>query len=214
MKRFLMGLLIACVSLPIALWILAGNGKKNGFSGPLLPPSLVSAPENPRRPGLPVTGTSGSGVGARSEDVANNQVLRHPGKEQPRATEAPPPERRPWDPGFLTNLKNAAPGSPIHFELVAGKRASGNLGHLETRRNGLIYVSGELTQPEPGRFFFQQQPRAGVAGEFVGVVEFPASGTAYRLEPTGLGGTAELVKRKLGQVLCVNLPRPGGGGSG
>jgi alpha-tubulin suppressor-like RCC1 family protein len=65
-----------------------------------------------------------------------------------------------------------------------------------------------LTAPERGRFFFQKQTRPGRAGDYVGVVEFPGAGLAYRIESSGPGGGPELVERPLGEVLCRKLPRP------
>lgn len=70
----------------------------------------------------------------------------------------------------------------------------------------MIRVSGDLAAPEAGRFFFQKQTMPGKAGDFVGLVEFPASRKAYRLEPTGPGGSAELVERSLEEVMCQILP--------
>ncbi len=119
-----------------------------------------------------------------------------------------------WDVAFLTKLSNAASGDSIQFPLPGGQTAAGKIGHLRRSNGNVIYASGELTEPEAGRFFFQQQSSRGVAGDFVGVVEFPASRRAYRIEPTGPGGEAELVERRLEEVLCVDLPRPGDGSAG
>jgi alpha-tubulin suppressor-like RCC1 family protein len=116
--------------------------------------------------------------------------------------------KRPWDPSFLGRLDRAAAGDPIRFELVNGETAVGAVRHAERDGRSLIYVSGELTAPEGGRFFFQKQTRPGRAGDYVGVVEFPGAGRAYRIEPSGPAGSPELVERSLGEVLCQQLPRP------
>lgn len=123
------------------------------------------------------------------------------------------PRKRPWDRAFLSSLAQAREGSQLTFELVAGEMASGKIGYLVTTNRQVLYVSGTCTNPEPGRFFFQKQTRPGVAGEFVGIVEFPASEQAYRIEPSGPGGAPELVQRSLGEVLCLRLPVPAGQGT-
>ncbi len=84
----------------------------------------------------------------------------------------------------------------------------GTIRHAQRGEHSLICVSGELTAPERGRFFFQKQTRPGHAGDYVGVVELPGSGRAYRIEPSGPGGSPELVERPLGAVLCLRLPLP------
>jgi alpha-tubulin suppressor-like RCC1 family protein len=86
--------------------------------------------------------------------------------------------------------------------------ASGTIGYFEATNGEMIYLSGKLTKPEPGRFFFQKQTNPGVAGEFVGLVEFPGTDRAYRIEPSGPAGAPELVERAMGEVLCQRLPVP------
>ena len=84
--------------------------------------------------------------------------------------------------------------------------AAGTIRFIERRNGEVVYLAGTLTEPDAGRFFFQKQAEAGKQGAFAGVVEFPASKTAWRIEPTGPGGTSELVKRALGEVVCLALP--------
>ena len=122
--------------------------------------------------------------------------------------------KRLWDRSFLASLRGAAPGMPMRFELLGGELASGTLLVVKASRSEATYVSGRLTQPEAGRFFFHKQGMAGTAGEFIGVVEFPGSNRAYRIEPTGPEGAPELVERPLEEVLCINLPRPAESGWG
>jgi len=123
---------------------------------------------------------------------------------------APPSEplhKRAWDSGYLVSLGHPAEGSPIRFELVAGVYASGSIRHVELRNGELILISGELATPEAGRFFFQKQTLPGKAGDYAGVIEFPANRKAYRIEPTGPGGTSELVEHRLDEVICLMMPR-------
>lgn len=120
-------------------------------------------------------------------------------------------KKRRWDPRFFRDLKGVNQGDSIRFELVAGEFASGEIHCLKRTKEGVAYVSGELSQPERGRFFFQKQALPGVAGDFIGVVEFPASKKAYRIETSGPNKELELVQRDLGEVVCINLPRPDSG---
>ena len=80
-------------------------------------------------------------------------------------------------------------------------RQQSSAGHL-------TYISGRLTEPAPGRFFFNAQTLLGVAGPFSGVVELPSLGIAYRVEPAASGQGSELVQRPLRDVVCMDLPRP------
>ena len=129
---------------------------------------------------------------------------------EPAGTSAVPggQRKRAWDYSFLASLRNVARGAGIRFELVAGEFAAGIVRHTEFHEQELTYVAGELTAPESGRFFFQKQTGPGKAGDFAGVVEFPTSRRAFRLEPTGLNGATELVERGLGEVICLTLPPP------
>jgi hypothetical protein len=122
-----------------------------------------------------------------------------------------PPAKRLWNPQFLTGLGQAAVGDPIRFELTGGVVAGGRIGRLKHADNRVIYVSGSLSEPETGEFFFQKQSRPGVAGAYVGLVEFPASRKAYRLEPSGLDGAPELVARPLEKVVCLEASPPSRG---
>ncbi len=136
---------------------------------------------------------------SRGSDPGTNPyaaALREPGKS-----------KRAWDLDFLKQLPNAADGQAIRFELTEGRMASGTIRIAQFRAGELTYVSGELTEPEQGKFFFLTPPLPGKAGQAVGVVEFPASRTAYRIEPTGPDGAPELWQRRLDEVVCLDLPR-------
>src|SRR5262245_53501113 len=108
------------------------------------------------------------------------------------------PKRLAWETNFLARLRDDAEGNPIRFPLPGGRTAFGKIGHLQRNGGEVLYVSGQLSEPEAGRFFLQRQTMPGVAGDFVGVVELPASRRAYRLEPTGPAGASEWVERPLG----------------
>ena len=108
-------------------------------------------------------------------------ALREPGKS-----------KRSWNADFLHGFQPAASGETISFELTGGRIASGTIRITQYRDGELVYLSGELSEPEPGKFFFLTPPTGGKAGKAVGVVEFPGSQTAYRLEPTGPNGDPEL----------------------
>lgn len=112
--------------------------------------------------------------------------------------------RRRWDPGFLPSLGHPAQGTPIRFELVGGRFAVGVVALAEVLNGELIRVSGTVTEPEKGRFFFQKQTLPGKAGDYVGLVELPGSKMAYRLEPSQAG--TELVEHPLEAVICYAIP--------
>lgn len=129
------------------------------------------------------------------------------------APPAPTAERRPWDVQYLNTFYHQSTNSPVRFDLTGGAAAAGTVRYIERRDGEVVYVTGTLTEPEAGRFFFQKQAEAGKQGAFAGVVELFASQTAWRIEPTGPGGASELVKRALGEVTCLALPPrdPAGG---
>lgn len=148
-----------------------------------------------------ITGAQGGSSAlpsTRELDPAVNpyaSALREPGKS-----------KRSWDANFLKSFSNAAAGDAIQFELTDGRVASGAVRITQFRDGELVYVSGELTAPEAGKFFFLSPPALGKAGKAVGVIEFPASKTAYRIEPTGPNGEPELWQRRLDEVLCQTMP--------
>ena len=122
--------------------------------------------------------------------------LREPGKS-----------KREWNAAFIENFQAATAGDPVRFELTGGVLADGKVKIIQVEGGEVTYVSGELTAPEPGKFFFLAPPVGGKAGKAVGVVEFPASKTAYRIEPTGPNGNPELWQRRMDEVLCMDMPQ-------
>jgi hypothetical protein len=164
-------------------------------SGPAVPkPTERSAPASTNfsahAANQPGTGTS------NPDGNPYASALREPGKS-----------KRAWDLDFLKRRPTAADGEAIRFELTEGRMASGTIRISQYRAGELVYLSGELTEPETGKFFFLTPPLEGKAGKAVGVVEFPASRTAYRIEPTGLDGAPELWQRRLDEVVCLGMPR-------
>ncbi|MDB6079328.1 MAG: hypothetical protein JWO82_3075, partial [Akkermansiaceae bacterium] len=134
---------------------------------------------------------------SREMDIKVNPyagALREPGKS-----------RREWDAAYLQTFRQAKAGDPVRFELTGGAMAEGTLKILQFNDGKVSYVSGELTAPEVGKFFFLTPPAGGKAGNAVGVVEFPASKTAYRVEPTGNDGNPELWQRRLDEVICLDM---------
>ncbi|HLH53380.1 MAG TPA: cadherin domain-containing protein [Verrucomicrobiae bacterium] len=117
--------------------------------------------------------------------------------------------KRTWDTNFLSTLGQVYEGKAIRFELLNGEMAVGEILRQQSREGQLTYISGQLTQPVPGRFFLEKQSMPGVAGPFAGVIELPSLGIAYRVEPSASNQGAELVQRPLRSVLCMDLPQPG-----
>lgn len=118
-----------------------------------------------------------------------------------------PAARRIWSGEELQRWLNARPGETVAFALADGRKARAVLKQLRVQDGRVIYAAGSLSAPEAGTFFFQRQTVAGLAGDFVGIVEFPGSGTAFRLEP-GADGRTEMVARPLADVKCIGLPPP------
>lgn len=117
----------------------------------------------------------------------------------------PGKSKRKWDVGYIQSFLKAKDGDPVTFELTNGVMAVGNVHMINFNDAGVSYVSGELTAPEKGKFFFLTPPEGGKAGKAVGVVEFPESKTAYRVEPTGPDGDPELWQRRLDEVVCLSM---------
>ena len=159
----------------------------------------VVQPETVHEP-LPIqTARAGTNsVVSREMDLTINPYaggLREPGKS-----------KRAWDVGFIENFQQAKTGNPVRFELTRGVMAEGVVRIIQLDGGKVTYVSGELTAPETGKFFFLTPPDGGKAGKAVGVVEFPTSKTAYRIEPTGPNGDPELWQRQLDEVICMDMP--------
>ena len=114
--------------------------------------------------------------------------------------------QRPWDSKFLTSLRESRVGGSLRFELVDGEWVSGRIHRLEHRAGVVVRVDGQLTSPGRGRFFFQEQSISGKAGSYVGLVEMPSRGKAYRIEPSATLGQSDLVERALDEAVCLRFP--------
>lgn len=119
----------------------------------------------------------------------------------------PGKSKRPWDPAFIQSFREAMTDDPVRFELTEGKMAEGKVKIVQMKDGAVTYVSGELSAPETGKFFILAPPTGGKAGLAVALVEFPASETAYRVEPTGFEGAPELWQRELREVVCVAMAK-------
>jgi len=117
--------------------------------------------------------------------------------------------KRAWDVAYIGTFQNAKNGDRVRFELTDGVMAEGSVKIIQFNGSSVSYVSGELTAPEKGKFFFLTPPEGGKAGKAVGVVEFPGSKTAYRIEPTGANGDPELWQRNLDEVICGGMAAAG-----
>jgi len=156
-------------------------------------PSQAAVASN--RPSIAASG-QGTNI-SREFDIHVNPYaagLREPGRS-----------RRAWEVDFLERHQSVAVGDPIEFELTDGVMASGRVKILQRDDDGIKYISGELSAPEAGEFFFLRPPVGGRAGSAVGVIQFPTSETAYRIEPTGDDGAPELWQRRLDEVICMGM---------
>lgn len=200
--------LAALAAFAITVWL---NLRTSSSSSPTtVAPDKTSSQTAPASDPAPATAVSPSATGptvraaaAASTTTSNPAVATVPAAN---ASPATGPRSRPWDYAFLDRFHDTPTGSPIRFELVAGEFASGKITHTESKDGQVIVVSGELSEPEAGRFSFRKQTLPGKAGDFTGEVIFPGSKRAYRIEPTGPGGKSELVGRRLDEVMCLTMP--------
>jgi len=138
-----------------------------------------------------------TGIVLREFDIAVNPyaaALREQGKS-----------KRAWPADFLQQQDKAAVGDAIQFELTGGVMASGLVKIVQRDDAGIKYMSGELSAPETGKFFFLRPPEGGKAGSAVGVIQLPESKIAYRIEPTGDNGSPELWQRRMDEVVCMSM---------
>jgi hypothetical protein len=162
------------------------------------PPTKQAAAASSSSPRTNVLASAKSHPAGREFDMTINPyagALLEPGKS-----------KRTWDANFLKTLQNAKTGDAIRFELTEGKMASGTVQDAQFRDGALSYISGQLTEPEAGNFFFLTPPALGKAGKAVGIIQLSASKTAYRIEPTGPNGDPELWQRQTEEVVCMEMP--------
>lgn len=109
---------------------------------------------------------------------------------------------------FLESLaepgtKNAAARIP----LPGGKFAIGTVTHIH-HGDGTMAISGTITQPYPGTFYFLRQPLPNKSGPLVGNILFDDRDLAYRVYPSGTGQTPELREVTADDVICRNNSAP------
>ena len=200
MKRIVQCVLSVIVVAAIAVTLIYRNSSRLSQNSPSGDSAKPFASNGLTTPGVAAPSLStNSASSSKSKSGVNPYAgaLREPGKS-----------KRSWDLDFMKAHQQAATGDAIEFELTEGKVAKGIVKITQYRNGELSYMSGELTEPEQGEFFFLTPPQLGVAGKAVGVVQFPTSQTAYRIEPTGPGGEPELWQRRLDEVICVGMPKP------
>lgn len=173
-------------------------------STPASSPSVGQVPSpNPAPPSAPAPAAA-SPSGPPLVETRPGRPGAQPVPEPPTPIpNAPEPLAIPAD--FLDRIVS---GNGVQFELPGGGLASGSVELIERDAHGITTVQGRLSSPQPGFYFFHRQSEPGVAGAFFGNVRFDDGIVAYRLEPSGPGGSTQLVPRRIDEVLCVGLPEP------
>src|SRR5262245_14756157 len=197
MKKYILALTLLLLLICAGFWaVLHKNSGKNTVESQRKRGKAVSS-----LPLVPSTNRATANSGSqpqKSREFDSNlnpyaAALKEPGKS-----------RRAWDANFINQFQNGQSGDPIRFELSDGRIAVGTIRVVQMREGEISYVGGEIREPETGRFFFSKPPAEGKAGKAVGVIEFPASQTAYRIEPTGPNGEPELWQRRMDEVICMS----------
>jgi hypothetical protein len=204
-KRLLPFLGLALI-IGVALYFSLSHDQSKAANDSKLP-AVAGGGENNAPTGV-VTKAAGIGSNIVSNSTASAKAPEFNPAVSPYAAalREPGKSKRTWDGNYLKSIPHPQAGDPIQFELTEGRIAAGTVDITQYREGELTYISGKLTQPEPGKFFFLTPPAAGKAGKSVGVVEFPASQTAYRIEPTGPNGDPELWQRRMDEVVCQAMP--------
>ncbi|MFO1458448.1 MAG: cadherin domain-containing protein [Verrucomicrobiota bacterium] len=179
-------------------------------SSPVVPAVASEAqgtpPSAPKAELAPVPAAAATTAPANPSNAATATAVAASGTVVPAAN--PLPLRRRWDPAWLESFAGAEAPIPVRFELTGGLMAEGVVSYLQESADHVVYLAGRLTEPETGIFFFRRQSMPGIAGTHVGVVTLPGSGRAFRLEPSSLDGTPELVPHKLDEVVCIEYKMP------
>src|SRR5260221_7779089 len=197
MKRLM---LAGGFSVALSAALLSGRYDRSGYSA--LPTSTLSNPQSSHLSKRSQPLKHGPEVFAARGRVQRIGALAS-SEKRPRL-----PRRRSWNARVLSDLVQRKKGDEIRLELPGGNFASASISYLHATNGLMLYASASVQKPEPGSLFFQTQTRKGKAGDFVGIIEFPASRTAYRIEASGPDGALELVERTLADVKCVDLPLP------
>jgi len=150
----------------------------------------------------PVTADAGARV---SPDTGISREMDPRVNPYAAGLHGPGKSKRAWDAAYIQSFQGARAGDAVRFELTRGVFAAGEVKMVLSDERGVSHVSGTLTEPEKGKFFLLAPPEGGKAGKAVGVMEFPAGDTAYRVEPTGVDGEPELWERELHEVVCMGM---------
>ena len=167
------------------------------------------ATEAPATPPVPVA-PAATATMPRSAQAAMPRAGATPAPRRSasgRSTVALPPAEMPVSQEFLDKLVDAS-GKNASFTLPDGRAAAGGIDLLKRDAQGVLLVQGKLTSPEAGFFFFQRQTQAGKAGAMVGAVYFDDNELAFRVDPTGPGGSPMLVRRPIDEVICRGVEHP------
>lgn len=106
-------------------------------------------------------------------------------------------------------LDDAVQENLFQMTLPDGRGARGEIARIRHENGQVSSVEGRLELPEPGRYFFQRQTVPGVAGDWVGHLLFDRNEVGWKVEPSGPGGSAELVETHRDGVVCFNYTLPG-----
>lgn len=96
----------------------------------------------------------------------------------------------------------------VRIPLPGDKFAEGDITLLEVDKQGITRISGTLTQPYAGTFFFLRQPLPNLSGSIVGHVLFHQEEIAYRVYPSGPNQSPQLHEVTADQVVCRQLAPP------
>ncbi len=94
----------------------------------------------------------------------------------------------------------------FRLTLPDGREVRGGSRALKHDEKGVLMVDGRISEPKPGRFFFQRQTMDGTAGKFFGHILFDEGDDAWKAEPSGPGGAPRLTRVPKDKVVCVNYP--------
>jgi hypothetical protein len=161
---------------------------------------LIGEPE-PREVASAESGEAPAGeVKAKSSPVNGRDPLapREEARQVPNRSVALAPDflnRMPADRSF-------------RMELPDGREARGRVLTLRSDVEGVAMIEGRLSAPAPGRFFFLRQTVPGVAGSLVGHILFDEGDSAWKVEPSGPGGSPRLVETARDGVICANYGMP------
>lgn len=214
-RRFFIVLTLLVLAVAAGVWLLQPQSPAPaGESGTTDAPPAAASPAAPN-----VAATTPPAAPAPAPSVAASSPPTTPplAAYQPARPDAESPS-----PVYVPSIPNApeplaipadfldrsVTGNTVSFALPGGQQASGTIELIERDEHGVSLVQGRLTSPQPGFYFLHRQSEPGVAGAFFGHVRFDEGPVAFRLEPSGPGGSTQLVPRRIDEVICVGMPMP------